>query len=154
MSEDSHCCLHTMHPSVSHSTIKFHTPIKQQHKYYYEDDIYHWEIKKPSSSVDNFIIFSDKYDAVFSIFFSWPCCFTSSMTVRCFNAWNDSDVAVTLPSNYMHLSESIGLAIVHIVSIKCVILFLVIGDISAYIQFLSADCIEHMTSVRPGSRGP
>ena len=26
MSEDLHCCLHTMQPSVSQSTIKFHSP--------------------------------------------------------------------------------------------------------------------------------
>ena len=36
--------------------------------------------------------------------------------------------------NYLHLSKSMGLGNVHIVSIDCVTLVLVVDDVGAYIQ--------------------
>ena len=113
MRVDKHCCLHTMQPSLSQSTIELHSPIERLTVTSAWSSIiiqliwrrslgdaatvqFHWHV----------FIVRDKYNAVFWQCSTWPCCFTLWMGIWHYNDWNDLSVADPYGQNYLHLPVS------------------------------------------------
>ena len=109
MKVEKHCCLHTMQPSVSQSTIELRSPIERLTVTSAWSSIiiqliwrrslgdaatvqFHWHV----------FIVSDKYNAVFWQFSTWPCCFTLWMGIWHSNDWNELSVADPYGQNYLH----------------------------------------------------